>query len=229
VTRNRTEDPAARRRRLVAAAVADGRLSPSSRERWLNYLAEDPSYEQTLASLAQGLPPDLRAAASRRSAPVNALRASGGRFPAPRPEEVSGGAQGEAGAARLAAAHRRGGEPTLFSSGDLPPFTTSGIPVEALLEVPWQARHPLATAATAREAYEIVDFLALFSTPEAVQDVAAQKYGQHPRNREYALAVETWLLNGESQEQVLARMSAGVAADVQARFRDHHARRGDPV
>lgn len=56
--------------RLVEAAIADGRLTEGSRERWVNALAEDRTNNRTLlASLAPGLPPDVRLQQAGRSAP----------------------------------------------------------------------------------------------------------------------------------------------------------------
>ena len=59
--------------------------------------------------------------------------------------------------------------PTLFSTGDLPPFCASGIDPQALLQVPWQARPAVASAATHAEAYQLVQ---AYSGPDA-EDRAA--------------------------------------------------------
>ena len=48
-----------------------------------------------------------------------------------------------------------GPAPTLFESGDLPDFTASGIDPQLLLKLPWQARHPVASAATQAVAYQL--------------------------------------------------------------------------
>jgi Protein of unknown function (DUF935)/Mu-like prophage I protein len=46
---------------LVDAAIADGRIAPSSRDHWLNYLDKSPDGEETLASLQPNLiPVELR-------------------------------------------------------------------------------------------------------------------------------------------------------------------------
>jgi pyruvate/2-oxoglutarate dehydrogenase complex dihydrolipoamide acyltransferase (E2) component len=162
--------------------------------------------------------------AASRGRPLAAARPSSGRFGQPRPEDVSSWAQGSDGQQRLAAARLRGGEPTLFGTGALPPFTRSGIPPEALLEVPWQARHPLAQAATAAEAYRIVEVFTL--APDSAEQLAEEQYGRHPANRDYVARVDRWLLNGSSEAEELARLSAASVARVTQEFRDLQARRG---
>jgi hypothetical protein len=229
-----SETPEARRARLVDAAIADGRLSAKNRQRWLDYLKEDPgTYEPTLASLVAV--PELRewrgaAARSMPSQPRAAVGASpsGGRFPHPRPDEVSTWAQGSDGSARVSAARARGGEPTLFTGGQLPPFTASGIPPEALLEVPWKARHALAAAPSTAAAYAFIDRFRLLSQEDA-EVYAAAWHGNDSGNRQYAMAVETWLLDGLTSAEVLARLSAESAAEVQERFRSSQAQRGYTV
>ena len=46
--------------------------------------------------------------------------------------------------------------PTLFESGDLPPFTASGVDPRHLLDLPWTLRH---TAAAAPAAGTVLDLL----------------------------------------------------------------------
>lgn len=53
----RTEMARQNRESLVAAAIGDGRIAPSSRDHWLRYLETDPGGEEVLASLAPGLIP----------------------------------------------------------------------------------------------------------------------------------------------------------------------------
>ena len=55
------------------------------------------------------------------------------------------------------AASAEGPPPTLFVSGDLPPFCASGLDPAELLKVPWRARHALAAAPTIAAAYAIMD------------------------------------------------------------------------
>jgi hypothetical protein len=78
--------------------------------------------------------------------------------------------------------------PTLFAGGDLPPFTASGLDPRMLLQVPWQARHPVAEASTVAQAYALVQ---RYSGPDA-EDAAAFELGGHQGNRAYATRVHQW-------------------------------------
>lgn len=51
--------------------------------------------------------------------------------------------------ARLLGLAGSGAAPTLFSDGELPPFTSSGVDPRELRKVPWYARHALAAAPSA--------------------------------------------------------------------------------
>lgn len=104
---------------------------------------------------------------------------------------------------RVRAATAKAPAPTLFTGGDLPPFTASGIDPTALLKVPWQARHPMAQAPTPAGAYAI---LASFEgiTPEEAQDLATLEYNEHPSNREYRRRMDDWLLDGMTGDQLFA-------------------------
>ncbi|WP_245160580.1 hypothetical protein [Blastococcus sp. CT_GayMR20] len=91
--------------------------------------------------------------------------------------------------------------------------------------MPWQARHALAAAPTTVAAYQIIDEFRLISAEDA-ETFAVYSYGGDSGNREYATAVENWLLGGQSQEQVLADLSAESAAQVQASWRSQQTQRG---
>jgi hypothetical protein len=78
--------------------------------------------------------------------------------------------------------------PSLFASGAAPAFCASGIPVDTLMQVPWEARHPLASAATTQEAYAI---LSECSGPDG-DDAAHSLYELHPGNVAYAERVQAW-------------------------------------
>lgn len=167
---------------------------------------------------------DVRAHANRgRAAPAAAPyappaahTAGAGRFAAPVVSQLSTWAQGSSGARMTGEARRRSPEPTLFGSGDLPPFTASGIPPEALLQVPWQARHAMASATTPAEAWRVLDDFSRLSSVEDAEAVAASMYGGHRGNREYAARVEHWLLNGRSEAEVMAdRQGRGITNSAQ--------------
>lgn len=76
--------------------------------------------------------------------------------------------------------------PALFANGDdLPTFTASGISPTALLEVPWEARHAMAAAATTAEAYAIqADVQENGNNP--------LEYADHPGNADYRQRVAKW-------------------------------------
>jgi hypothetical protein len=113
-------------------------------------------------------------------------------FGHPTPAEVSARGR-EAGV--VAKARARAPQPTLFGTGDLPPFLASGVDPRALLAVPWQARHTLAAAPSAEAAYKIVDDFA--GLPAEVADAnAALYYSDHPGTRDYIARVEEWLVDG---------------------------------
>lgn len=47
--------------------------------------------------------------------------------------------------------------PTVFNSGDLPPFLASGLDPKVLLELPWEARHYAAQAESRAEVFDMVE------------------------------------------------------------------------
>jgi hypothetical protein len=79
--------------------------------------------------------------------------------------------------------------PTLFHSGDLPPFTASGIDPDNLLRVPWQARHAIASAATTAQAFELLERYA--DDPVA----AAFEQGGSLANADYQKRVNEWAVS----------------------------------
>lgn len=89
-------------------------------------------------------------------------------------------------------ASRRSSAPTLFNSGDTPPFVASGNPPAALLDLPWQLRHAAARADQAewsrlqneygRGADEGAVVFALLYEPAAFD----------PANDEYEQRVRAW-------------------------------------
>lgn len=115
------------------------------------------------------------------------------RFGDPTPADVSTRARD---AGMVAKARARAPQPTVFAGGPLPPFTASGIPPEALLSVPWKARHTLAAAPSAEVAYKIVaDFAGL--PAEDAEALAALYYSDHQGTRDFVRRVEDWLVDGQ--------------------------------
>jgi hypothetical protein len=169
-------------------------------------------------------PRDVRAAA--QSAPSVQLPVSGpGRPPAGADPKVYARnplldeARAMPNGARLIAnaVKNDAGVPTLFSSGDLPVFTASGIDPSALLAVPWYVRHTVAAEPSRGQAYELLE---RYSGPEGEVTAQLDGAGVHPGNYDYQARVTEWLMRGETAagEQARAReWQAGVEARRRAR------------
>jgi hypothetical protein len=91
-------------------------------------------------------------------------------------------------------ASAEGPPPTLFPTGDLPPFTASGLDPQFLLSLPWQARHPVARAPSLAEAYELVDQLA----GEDGELEAALRFAATADNTAYESRVWRWARGGSA-------------------------------
>ncbi len=87
-------------------------------------------------------------------------------------------------------------EPTLFSTGDLPPFCASGIDPQALLQVPWQARPAVAAAPTQAKAYELVQ---TYSGPDA-ENLAAWDFRDVEEG--YRSRYSDWLADAMTMDEV---------------------------
>lgn len=102
--------------------------------------------------------------------------------------------------------------PSLFASGDTPAFTASGIPPEAVLQVPWQARHAVASAATPAEAYGILS--------ECANDEGyASQYARHDGNAEYQHRVQQWHMASLSDDELRQSIEPGASEEVSRRQR----------
>jgi hypothetical protein len=82
----------------------------------------------------------------------------------------------------------------LFLSGDLPPFTASGVDPDELLKTPWYARHHLASLSDKAKVEQLVRD---YSGPDG--DVMAQTDGvaSHRGTVDYFNRVRTWLEGGD--------------------------------
>lgn len=98
--------------------------------------------------------------------------------------------------------------PSLFASGDTCSFTASGIPADAVLQVPWQARHALAAAPTTAEAYRIVDECTAGRDGATGEETAESLYDIHPGNVDYAARVTKWQQDSITPEQEEAAFQA---------------------
>lgn len=80
--------------------------------------------------------------------------------------------------------------PTVFNSGNLPPFTASGLPPEVLLELPWQVRH---YAASAESKATVLDMVERFADhPQAVRGLD-DEYGSQGAD-DYLNRMKAWLI-----------------------------------
>jgi len=89
-----------------------------------------------------------------------------------------------------AAALKLAPEPTLFRSGDVPPFTASGMDPQLLLKLPWRARHAVAQAETTAAALE------MFENYVGDPGLAEIEIGVHDEVSDYAHRVNAWLMDG---------------------------------
>jgi hypothetical protein len=84
--------------------------------------------------------------------------------------------------------------PGLFSTGDLPPFTASGIDPSALASVPWTARHRIAAEKDRARALEMV---VAWSDPDAVGECAEMR--NDAVNRNYVASVQQWVMRNSAE------------------------------
>lgn len=84
--------------------------------------------------------------------------------------------------------------PTLFTGGDLPPYTASGFDPQQLLQLPWYARHAAAAARTIEAAQDVADDAT--DPHHLVGD-----YERHPGNQDYEQRVSAWAAGGMGHRQ----------------------------
>lgn len=109
--------------------------------------------------------------------------------------------------------------PTLFESGDLPPFCASGVDPAVLTDVPWQARHRIAAEPDRAEVLAMIEEVSGEDGPA----MAGMLYGHDLDNKAYVARVERWALDGaiaaDQQREVAARVRnqrAAASADAPA-------------
>jgi hypothetical protein len=189
---------------LVDWAYETGRIPQSRVEHWRKDVAASAPAAEILRILAPGLRPEVVAAsAGPRSRPLNVVTATAsvtGSAVMGRNPIVAAARQRDPRAA--VAADARGPAPTLFAAGDLPPFTASGIDPNVLLQVPWQARQPIAAAPSTAEAYALVQ---RYSGADAEAD-ALFSLGNLPANVDYQQRTQAWLAAGMTDDEVMAAL-----------------------
>lgn len=87
---------------------------------------------------------------------------------------------------------REGPAPTLFASGDVPPYTASGNPPSALLNLPWRLRHAAAKA-------DAAEWARLFSeysrgVPDADLLIDFEPGSRDLANSDYLARVQAWAM-----------------------------------
>jgi len=101
--------------------------------------------------------------------------------------------------ATYAAALADGPPPTLFESGDLPPFTASGVDVQTLMRLPFAVRHFAATATTAGEVLQLMENYA--ADPNASAD--------SPGLSDYLMRVADWISGRNANRSPFAPRTEG--------------------
>lgn len=184
---------------VVSWAVATGRLGESRAGWWRAQLASGAVSAEQLRALTP-VPLDKEPAPARSRQPLNLATVV---EPTPTTDAYARNPLLDAARARdpqsVAAASRRATAPTLFGSGDLPPFTASGIDPSVLLRVPWQARHPVAAAPTTAAAFRLVE---VYGDRDTAAADAAVEFGPHPGNVDYQTRVKNWLVGGLDDAQL---------------------------
>lgn len=190
---------------VIGRAIDAGVIRAGDRQGELARCMGEPGYqrglEQRIADAGgfSALPP---------SASTSSVAAAAGR-----PAGVSSRHRNPLAAAAMArtprvAARAADPAPTLFATGDLPPFTASGIDPQVLLSVPWQARHAIASAPSQAEAYQMLQD---YSGPDA-EDAAALEHGGDWANEDYARRVREWEVAGLSEDQAYVALFGDDAA-----------------
>lgn len=124
-----------------------------------------------------------------------------------------------------AAAVNGGAPPTLFSSGDLPVFTASGIDPSLLARLPWTVRHVAARAdlATAHRLFD--EYLPNGQRDDAIEkaDSAAMTHGNDLANIEYQQRVSLWVRTSGVPDYSDPAVTAAVNRAMAQEVRDHEA------
>ncbi|WBC13443.1 hypothetical protein O7600_20145 [Micromonospora sp. WMMA1998] len=204
---------------VIAWAHDTGRIGDASTQAWRDRLAADPAVEQTLASLTPVDLPRLQQLNNQVRRPSAAVLAANATAYARNPLLDEARASNPQLVARALA---NAPAPTLFPTGDLPAFTAAGIDPQALLNAPWQARHPIAEATTAAAAYKVMDE---YGGGEGAA-MAAMDLGGHRGNHEYEQRFRNWLGAALTAEEVLAALGWAQGDEARAARRDPAVRYG---
>lgn len=190
---------------VIGRAIAAGVIGAGDRQAELARCLGEPGYqrglEQRIADAGgfSALPP------SQASPEAAAVAASQGRVSSRHRNPLAAAAMART---PRVAARAADPAPTLFATGDLPPFTASGIDPQVLLSVPWQVRHAVASAPSQAEAYQMLQD---YSGADA-EDAAALEHGGDWANEDYARRVREWEVAGLSEDQAYVALFGDDAA-----------------
>lgn len=96
--------------------------------------------------------------------------------------------------------------PTLFSAGDLPDFTASGVDPSVLLRVPWNARPALAAEPDKAKVYESIELFNGVTDPGDAEALAKDHGLQSGAVAEYASRVKGWMLAAASDDEIMTSL-----------------------
>lgn len=88
--------------------------------------------------------------------------------------------------------------PTLFNTGDLPPFTASGLDPQVLNGLPWTARHYAASSESKAEVLQMVEDYAEFGDGASIL-----ANHEHNGRTAYENRMKTWLIGPPADEPTL--------------------------
>jgi pyruvate/2-oxoglutarate dehydrogenase complex dihydrolipoamide acyltransferase (E2) component len=109
--------------------------------------------------------------------------------------------------------------PTLFASGDLPPFTASGIDPRELLRLPWRARHAAAQEQERAAVHRIFEACTSSGLTHDDVDLIASEWGGTVGNAEYRQRIRNWL-SGDTPLQARAHAVGTEPADLENAWHD---------
>ena len=110
-------------------------------------------------------------------------------------------------------AAEQGPEPTLFSAGDLPDFTASGVDPKVLLQVPWNARPKLAAETDKAQLFEAVELFNGIEDAHEAELVAKDHHLESPAVYEYQRRVNDWVASGMTDDELMVHVGFEVPGD----------------
>jgi len=100
----------------------------------------------------------------------------------------------------------RGPAPTMFTGGDLPAFTASGVDPRVLLQVPWNARYDVAAETSAAKVFQVVEEFNGCPPDEAEAMASTLGLDRNKGVDAYKARVRDWLVYGLTDTQLYDAM-----------------------